>query len=76
MSFFQGEGKRKKRRKKESFNRRDIMYGIINYNILIFNFIRRFEIIADNEKVLAKCGLSKTKFSMENGKKQKLFSFC
>ena len=50
MSVFQGEGKRKKRKKKESFNRRDIMHSIINYNILIFNLLQNYK----NDKSLTK----------------------
>jgi hypothetical protein len=50
MSVFQGEGKRKKRRKKGSFNRRDVMCGIINYNVLIFNILQNYK----NDKSLTK----------------------
>ena len=50
MSVFQGEGKRKKRRKKRSFNRRDIMYSIINCNILKVNILQNQK----NDKSLTK----------------------
>ena len=40
MSVFQVEGKRKKRRKKGSFNRRDIMHSIINSNMLKINILQ------------------------------------
>ena len=44
MADLRSERKTKKRKKKGSFNRRDVMHNIINYKILIYSLLQNYKI--------------------------------